>query len=262
MTHTCDLCGESDGTEIEPGIFVCAGCGFVHVKERRDPKAIAAAWSEVYAGGHYSPEWPGVRARLFYVAEWLDQHVGLAGKSVLDIGAGRGFFLRLCRDRGAHSVGLEPDPSNVERIKSWDIACFHGAVEDHKNLGQYDLVTILWTLENCGDALAMLRFARGHLAPGGQVVVATGSRVLVPFKKSYSAYMGTQARDLHCFRWSARSLVRAFTLAGLQRRSENDFDQNDVLLMTADVPGNYVPHPGDDPVEVVSFFSQWRNIWP
>lgn len=265
MTHACDLCGSSERTEIEPGIGVCIGCGFVYVPERRSPQEIAADWSNVYASGAYDPNWPGVKARLYYVAEWLDQTLRgrLGGKTVLDIGAGGGLFLEFCRDRGAHPVGLDPDGDNVARVRARDIACFQGAIEDHENLGQYDLVTMLWTLENCGDCLAMLRWARKHLAPGGRVVVATGSRILVPPRKSYAAYMGTQARDLHCFRWSRNSLTRAFFDADMMSEMENDFMQNDVMIMSA-VHGGVKESDldGDDPDNVIDFFRDWKRQWP
>src|SRR3990172_3596847 len=128
MIHACDLCGQTAATEIEPGIVVCSGCGFVYVPERRSAIEIAAAWSQVYANGDYSPSWPGVKARLYYVAEWLDQKIGLEGKTVLDIGAGRGFFLEQVKAPGRHPVGLEPDPGNANWIRSHDIACFTGAI--------------------------------------------------------------------------------------------------------------------------------------
>ena len=263
-SHNCDLCGASARTEIEPGISVCMGCGFVYVPERRNSMEIAKAWSEVYASGAYDPEWPGVKARLYYVAEWIEQNLGLAGKSILDIGAGLGVFLEQVRARGGHPVGLEPDLANVAYIKSQDIACFHGAIEDHSNLGQYDIVSLLWTLENCGDCLRMLRWARRHLAPGGRVVVATGSRVLVPYKKPYGAYFGTLSPDLHCFRWSCNAIRGAFGCAGLLGGAQNDYLQNDVMLAVAEA-GHASGHSmayTDVPEAVIDFFREWKRQWP
>src|SRR3990172_675418 len=264
MTRACDLCGETTGTEIEPGIVVCSGCGFVYVPERRPPQEIAAAWGEVYRSGAYDPNWPGVKARLYYVAEWLDQKIGLEGKTVLDIGAGRGFFLEQVKARDGHPVGLEPDPDNANWIRSKDIACFTGAIEDFPGVGQYDLVTILWTLENCGDCLAMLRFARDALAPGGHVVVATGSRIMVPFKKLYSPAFGKLAPDLHCFRWSQKTLGAAMIQAGLFKELKNDYWQNDVLLRTASrrEVGDGGIKFADDAQDVIDFFRSWKEIFP
>lgn len=265
MIHPCDLCQSNEGTEIHPGVLVCSNCGFVYVPGRRDPAAIARAWSEVYASGAYDPSWPGVRARLFYVAEWLDQNYGLAGKSVLDIGAGRGFFLEEVRRRGAHPVGLEPDVTNAQMIASKDIACFKGAIEDNFYIGQYDIVTILWTLENTGDCIAMLKWAKRHLNPGGCVAVATGSRLMVPPRKPWSRYVGTLDADLHCFRFSVATLARALLLADFDCTIVNDFEQNDVLLMIgvgAD-PDNIARwFTDDDPAAVAAYLADWARLWP
>lgn len=264
LSRPCDLCSCSAGTEIEPGILVCSGCGFVFVPERRSPEAIAADWTNVYRSGAYDPNWPGVKARLYYVAEWLDQHIGLEGKTLLDIGAGTGFFLDEVSIRGATPVGLEPDAANACVIRSRNIHCFGGSIETVPNPGQYDIVTMLWTLENCGDCLAMLKYAKEALAPGGRVVVATGSRILVPFKKPYSSYFGKLNHDLHCFRWHLWSLSEALWKAGLMFGAVNDYEQNDVLLVTAEKQRNgmFVEPAQPSPQAIVSFFRSWKEQWP
>ena len=263
MTHDCDLCASKERSEIEPGIFVCMGCGFVYVPERRSPQEIAADWSTVYNGGHYDPDWPGVKARLWYVAEWLDQNISLSGKRVLDIGAGNGNFLAFVKERGAIPLALEPDEGNSQKIMSRGIQSIHGCVEDIEHWPQkHDLVTILWTLENCGDCLGMLKWARERLAPGGKVVVATGSRILVPFKKPYGSYFGKLSPDLHCFRWSWHSLANAFSKAGLTPFQANDWMERDELIMMAEINPDAMPSGRDSPLEVVDFFREWKRQWP
>lgn len=257
----CDLCGIETGTEIEPKVFVCDGCAFVHVKERRSPAEIAAAWSEVYNSGAYDPNWPGVKARLFYVAEWLDQKYGLKDKSVLDIGAGKGVFLDYARDRGAYTAGIEPDAANVEIVRDKAHECFAGMVEDVKNPARFDIVTILWTLENCGDCLDFLKHARKFLKDDGILVVATGSRILVPYKKPYSSYFGNLPPDLHCYRWSANKLAAAFIKTGMEVRRFNDYPENDVMIMVAGA-GEPRGLARDNPARVVKFFRNWKETFP
>src|SRR3990167_8461070 len=97
MIHNCDICGSAEAQEIscareytnDQPIHVCSNCGFVHVKERRSTGEIALAWDKLW-GDAYDSKWPGVKARLYYVAEWFDQKFGWAGKRALDIGAGGG----------------------------------------------------------------------------------------------------------------------------------------------------------------------------
>lgn len=264
----CDLCESSDGTPIDydPRVHVCMGCGFVYVPARRSAAEIAESWDEIYERRIYDPAWPGVRARLFYVAEWLDQKISLKGKSVLDIGAGDGFFLEQCRSRGAHPVGLDPSAANCDRIRARDIFAFHGAVEDFPNFGTHDLVTLNWTLENCGDLKTMLGFARGAMAHDGHLSVATGSRVMSGFRKPISSYfnLGIEA-DLHCFHWSHQTLTRAFTISELVRTAVNDYSQNDVLIVIGEHDRSEVeraPHPGNPSADVIQFFKDWQAQWP
>ena len=262
MAAECDLCGVTSGVEIEPEIFVCDGCGFVHVKKRRSPAEIAAAWSDVYKSGAYDPNWPGVKARLFYVAEWLDQKYGLNGKTVMDIGAGKGLFLDYVRNRGALTAGIEPDAGNCAIVRSKGHQCVAATLEEVEP-SKFNLVTVLWTLENCGDCLGFLKHAKKFLKRGGVMVVATGSRILVPYKKPYSYYFGQQAPDLHCYRWHPDTLELALSKAGLEVLAHNDYFQRDELIAVARICERDEPiMPYDLPEETVKFFRSWKETFP
>ena len=269
MMYDCDLCGSSNRLPLpqDPRISICARCGFCYVSERRTAEEVALAWDDIYRTEQYSPKWPAVRARLFYVAEWIEQTIGFEGKSVLDIGAGDGFFLQQCRIRGAHPVGLDPSPHNARGIRALDMTCHEGSIEKVGPCGQYDIVTINWTLENTTDCLAMLRYARERLLPGGHVVVATGSRILVPPKKPLSSYLNPDVpADMHCFRWSFSSLTRAFMQANLTFAAANESLECDWMVMAA----NDRPVPADcrdetfhnSPAAVLQHFADWARMWP
>ena len=271
--HACDLCGTDTPLDIglpeTDAIGVCSTCGFVYVPERRSVAEIAKAWDELYASGAYDPNWPGVKARLWYVAEWLAQLDGKgewwSRKNVLDVGAGTGFFLDEARRRGAYPVGLEPRLANVGMVKSRDISCFSGSVTADKPLyGKHHVITLLWTLENCGDCMEMLRFAANSLLQGGHVVVATGSRILVPYKKRFRDYMtGETPPDMHASRWSCNSLAEAGRRAGMRVVRENDWVNNEWLVVCFE-KGEADPFAfeHDDPQAVVEYFRRWSVQWP
>ena len=258
----CDLCLNPEGTEIEPGVFVCDGCGFVHVKNRRPPDEIARAWSEVYESGAYDPEWPGVKARLYYVAEWLDQKYGLDGKTILDIGAGKGVFLDFARNMGAGTAGIEPDFDNSALVRAKGHECHAGMVESVEVPAKFDIVTILWTLENCGDCLSFLKSARNFLKDDGILVVATGSRILVPYKKPYSSYFGSLSPDLHCYRWSRTSLESALANCGMKADAWNDYSQRDEMIVAARRGAIFVSPVTGHAANVVKFFRNWKETFP
>ena len=268
QTFDCDLCGSSNYTVLEvarkyigdnePPV-VCNNCGFLYVRTRRPAKEIAEDWNNLFGEG-YTSEWPGVKARLFYVAEFFDQNYGWKGKRVLDIGAGEGTFLKFIQQRDAWVSGLDPSLENCDKIERLGAKAYCQTIEDPVPDEKFDVVTILWTLENCQDCMRMLRFARECLKPDGQLMVATGSRILVPFKKPLSSYFSKNPADTHCFRWSAHTLRYALLIAGFGQLSYNDYDQSDWLVKIAAIGTGMALR--DKPLDVIDYFSRWDREFP
>ncbi|KKL90929.1 hypothetical protein LCGC14_1899800 [marine sediment metagenome] len=267
----CDLCGSGNyqklfvaekyvGGNSVP--VVCGNCGFLYVKDRRAADEIANSWSdEIYPTDGYDPNWPGVKARLFYVAEYFDQLEGWRDKNVLEIGAGRGWFLNEVRNRGADVWGVEPSHENCKTLNLMGIPNFPGIIEDYPITQKFDVVCILWTLENCRDCIAMLMKAYDCLKSGGKLLVATGSRILVPFKKPLGSYFSTNPADTHCFRFSKNTLEAALYNASLAA-TFNDYLQNDVMIAVGaksnSVEGRGLPF--DAPDAVIEHFNQWEKL--
>lgn len=268
MLHNCDLCGSSEAIEVpfareytgNQPIHICCGCGFVFVRARRSARAIADSWSGLF-DGVYAPQSPAVLARLTYVAETMRQRIRPAGKSVCDIGAGDGSFLEMMRAMCARPFGIEPSAAN-ERLRSLDIPHFAGTIEEFPG-GLFDIVTILWTLENCSSCIDMLRAARRMLKPDGHLVVATGSRIKVPFKKPLHCYLGKNPADTHAFRFSANTLHRALNCAGFRLNYMNHYFDSDVLLVIGTPSTPIEPFAfGDHRDSVADFFARWHRDWP
>jgi len=106
----------------------------------------------------------------------------------------------------------------------------------------------------------MLRFARECLEPGGKLMVGTGSRILVPFKKPLSTYFSTNPADTHCFRWSAQTLCYALLIAGFGQLCKNDYIQSDWLVRIA-TPGTGMALP-DNPLKIIDYFKRWDREFP
>jgi SAM-dependent methyltransferase len=264
--HNCDLCSSNAWAPLplpDPkGVGICQVCGFVYVRDRRSAAEIAADWSNVYGEGYDPDGWPAVKARLYYVAQWIDGEYGLEDKTLLDVGAGTGTFINLLPTYGLEDIAAI-EPSNAGGAHPFITVA---SVEDDRDLGQFDFVTINWTLENCHDPIKMLDYARRRCKPDGRVIVATGSRLLVPFKKPLSTYLGDNAPDLHCFRWSVNTLHAAFRKAGLVPCRENPYAECDWLVVSAipagDTPPSKTQLPYDPPQDVANFFKDWQRTWP
>ena len=270
----CDLCGDTRSLEVphsrefhlgEP-IDICWRCGFVYVKRRRSAQRIADVWSSEIFGSGYTAAIPAVTARLTYVAELVQSWIGLGGKLVAEIGAGEGHFLRLVGGAayGARVFGIEPSIANGALLANAGIEHFTGTIEDYLTSGQasrrpMDIVSMLWTLENCQDCKAMLEGAYEALRPGGHVVVATGSRVLVPFKKPLHAYFSQNPADTHAFRFSANTLKGILAVSGFDVVHTNRYIDHDVLCMVARKTDRQSPlgWTGDRATDVHTFFERW-----
>ncbi len=271
----CDLCGGDDAAEIEVArlyngdepIHVCRTCGFVYVRRRRTADIIARDWSETIYGPGYTAHIPAVKARQTYVADTINVELGLAGKRLCDIGSGEGQFVEIVRGYGATVFAVEPSPANCRLLAAQGIAHFQGTVEAFRDSpaawpeAGFDLVSIIWTLENCQSCRSMLDVAWTILKPGGHLVVATGSRLLVPFKKPLGDYFSPIRADDHAVRFSANTLGGIMAVSGFEPVFVNRYLDSDVLLRIGRKTDRKRPiaWSGDDYRAVLNFFDRWHT---
>lgn len=269
----CDLCGSNKAVEApyvklynnNQPIHICVECGFVYVKSRRPAAQIADAWSNELYGKAYTARIPAVKARQVYVADFIDVKLGLREKSLLDIGSGEGQFLKIAQDDyGAKVFGIEPSFENCQKVIDMGLESFQGTLEDYiltNNRKVVDIVTIMWTLENCSSCRNMLKGAYEILKPGGHIVVATGSRILVPFKKPISMYFGDNSADTHCFRFSANTLEGILAVSGFEKVHINRYIDTDYLCIIAEKkPKECSLKPkNDNYLKVYNFFERWHH---
>jgi len=124
-----------------------------------------------------------------------------------------------------------------------------------------DIVTLIWTLESSTSCRALREAASRILAPGGHIVVATGSRILVPFRKPLHLYLGPKPLDIEPLRFSANTLRGMLAVNGFEPSTINRFIDHDVLCVIARKreAGASIPWQGDDPAAVVEFFARWHR---
>jgi SAM-dependent methyltransferase len=266
--YPCDICGSVDAVEVphcreytngQP-IHICRDCGFVYVVRRRSSGRIAQEWSDEIFGEAYKAAIPAIIARLTYVVETIDSVIGIDGRKICDIGAGEGQFLQMVHGRDAEVFGIEPSKRNCDLMASTSIPFHNGTIEDYQGGRTADIVTIMWTLENCQDPKAMLCAARRMLKEEGHLVVATGSRILVPFKKRLFDYLEPSSADTHCSRFSENTLRGILAVCGFEVTEVNQYIDSDVLCMMAKPTDNGEPIPwqGDSYLDVWNFFQRWH----
>jgi len=272
----CDLCGSLDTAEVphardytnNQAIHICKQCGFVYVKLRRSSEEIADTWSNELFGDNYTSRIPAVKARQIYVADSIDVDLGLKDKEVCDIGTGEGQFLEIIRsaEYGAKVFGTEASRKNCAKLSEMGIRNFCGTIEDYcasRNTDDYkaNIATIMWTLENCRSCRDMLQGAYQILKDNGHVVVSTGSRILVPFKKPLQFYFGNEPADTHAFRFSANTLCGILAVSGFETTHVNRYIDSDILCVIAKKrePNAKIEWKGDDFSKVYDFFERWHK---
>lgn len=233
----CPAC-RSLGREIQVAqhymkepLYTCEGCGLVFA-DRKSSEETFQAWEGKI--DNYDPTWPAARARLVYVAEFLKQN-GLCN-DVFDISMGDGFFMEECQRRGAMTAGMNDN--------------FVGYGMD-----KVEVICINWTLENTADPVGMLRWAGKHAK---YVCVATGSRILVPFKKPLWAYLDDSPAYLHPQHFSRGTLSSTMGYAGMAPHATNRFMDTDYLVSIAHV-GTEQWWAGDNTNKVIEWFERWHE---
>ena len=276
-----DFLGEGDAEIIEvlseytggQPLHVAKHTGLCFVKERRSPEEIAKAWSEEVYGAKisrtsYTARNPIMKARHVFVADFADSIIGLHKKEVLDLGTGEGQFLEIVRsDYGAIPYGVEPSAKNCQILEKQGIKNLAATIEDfsiHKGgfkTKNFDVVTLMWTLCNVGNCVQAIETAYGALKENGHIVVAQGSRLLVPFKKPLHMYLNPMVKsDLHPWHFSANSLRTLLEMVGFEIVATNRyFDQDNLLVIGVKKPNPVRKFLRDDYREILDFFKRWHE---
>lgn len=272
----CDICLSTDAVELPYArnytkgqeIHICKRCGFIYVKMRRPYDKIAQVWSSELFGKAYTSRTPLMLARHTYIAEFINQHIPLKNKKIYDIGAGEGQFLGIVRNNyGAVGFGIEPSEFNCKIIRKAGINSFCGTLEEYLlsprvKKADADIVTMMWTLENTASCRDLLMGARKILKKNSHIVIATGSRILVPFSKPLGLYLSQNPVDTHPSRFSVNTLTALLAVASFKTICVNPY-LNDSLMLCVIAKKAAIPKKirinGDDYRKVSDFFRRWHK---
>jgi len=115
---------------------------------------------------------------------WIDEHISLAGKKVIDIGCGGGILSEAMAQRGAQVTGIDMGeaPLSVARLHLLE----SGLEIDYRQITaeamaaeapeQFDVVTCLEMLEHVPDPASVIRACATLVKPDGQVFFSTINR--------------------------------------------------------------------------------------
>lgn len=121
--------------------------------------------------------------------DWIDRHVSLSGKRVIDIGCGGGILAESMAARGARVLGIDmaDKPLKVAQLHQLE----SGIAVDYKRItaeamaeaepASFDVVTCMEMLEHVPDPASTVAACAALVKPGGHVCFSTLNRNL----KSY-----------------------------------------------------------------------------
>ena len=213
----CSLCGADDPRllytrrderlrvdERVYGVVICRRCGLGYL----DPVPSREALRRYYPDGYFARRGqPGRGSRRYklqagYVREF-------APGRLLEIGCAAGAFLRIMRDQGWKTVGVD---TSEKAGNPYGLDLRYGEfLEMPFDPGSFDLITAWDVFEHLYDPKAYFRRAAGLLAEGGALVVA------VPNLRWPGSRWGQREdvpRHLHFF--TSATLSRMAAAAGLK----------------------------------------------
>lgn len=143
--------------------------------DERFYREISAAWPDYYQGWRweYRPALRAVRG----------------SQRLLEIGCGRGYFLRATENRVASAIGLELNREAITRtVTRWPVEArtIEQFADEHPE--SVDAVCAFQVLEHVVDPAGFLRSALGALRSGGKLVVSTPDADYMPHRLKLDAF--------------------------------------------------------------------------
>lgn len=183
----CPACGQADRRLVwrrdryflRVDLSICAACGLVHLARGLSGETERLFYRQVYPRlMHYPPPEAELAQYRLIAGYRLHAITAVTGPldSVLDVGAGYGFFLDACRAHGCTRLhGLEPgamQASHARRVLGLGRYLSEAPLDEHTALPfAPTLVTLFHVLEHLADPGGALALIRQLISPDGWLVV-------------------------------------------------------------------------------------------
>ena len=175
----CLLCRSSAVARIfskrETDYWRCASCTFRFATPDVNPNLTRTLEGYEQAYLQYLAADPSDAANFESLHRWMERFAPLAGRTLLDVGAGSGKLVRFLRGRGVDACGIEPSRALFEKFLTGDPTFTCATLDELASSTHhtFDIVTAFDVIEHVPDPRAFLSGIASALKPGGTCFVST-----------------------------------------------------------------------------------------
>jgi SAM-dependent methyltransferase len=209
--------GHLRSLDIKLPVYRCRACDVFFLNPPPPAEIGREYFAEAYAGDgskniYYNDEFKDRTSRVRL--ELLSKQAP-PGRRLLDVGCGKGQFVRVARSEGWDAWGVELDAGACAYAKdTLGLDTVLNGSLDHSDLpAQFDVVTLWDVIEHVPDPVDIFRQALRRLRPGGIVAVRTANIRSWGFDRHRSRWWAFGSD--HRFYFSPHSLGVAMNRAGL-----------------------------------------------
>ena len=166
-----EMFSSSSGIVGKDQIVACSECGLIYVNPRLKPEIILRGYSEGH-NENYVSQSIGRIETFTKGLSYVEKFAPSKGK-ILDVGAAAGFFLKVAKDNGWETFGVEPSEWLVDYgNKNFQVNMTAGTLIGSKfNDDSFDVITMWDVLEHTSDPMAEMKEVHRVLKPRGIALI-------------------------------------------------------------------------------------------
>ncbi|MBL8037094.1 MAG: class I SAM-dependent methyltransferase [Nitrospira sp.] len=222
--ETCYVCGGSCRKDVRFATYTywkCADCFTSQVLPQPSSEDLRSYYDRYHqseqVGGVYDEVEDRMKADFPTKVGLALTYAGTKHSRLLDVGCGKGFFVKAALDEKIRAEGIDLSRSGIEyAVNTLGVKATTGRIQDQQNESwkeSFDVVTLWATVEHLPDPLSVLQAIHGCLKPGGILLCDTGLGHS-PWEQLLPGHSQWYDAPQHLFVFSENGLVRLLEACG------------------------------------------------